>query len=142
MMRAPLNLVLATLFASLATHAAVFRCAESDGSVTYQDRACHGGEASGATTIPTEFPPPNEAERARILQREAQLEQRLEQKRERESRELSLRSVAAPAPAAAPEPYVEGYPLYFAPPLHRPIDRPRPPRPRPHASGGLNAARP
>ena len=137
----PFTLALAALCAGTAAHAAVFRCTEADGGITYQDRACRGGDADGATDIPTEFPPPNEAERARILQREAVLEQRLEQKRERESREAALRSVAAPPPAAAAEPYVEGYPLYLPFP-QRPIHRPHPPRPRPHASGGLNAARP
>jgi hypothetical protein len=141
MKRLSLAFALVALAGSAATSAAVFRCTESDGSVTYQDRACRA-DATGATDIPTEFPPPNEAERARILQREAQLEARLEQKRERESREASLRSVAAPAPAPAPEPYVEGYPFYFPLALQRPMPRPHAPHPRPHASGGLNAARP
>jgi hypothetical protein len=141
MKRLSLALALVALVASTATAAAVYRCSESDGSVTYQDRACRA-DATGATDIPTEFPPPNEAERARILQREALLEQRLEQKRERESREASLRTVAAPAAALAAQPDVEGYPLYFPLTLQRPLPHPHPRQPRAHASGGLNAARP
>jgi len=138
---AALGLALAALAASCAAEGAVFRCVEADGSVTYQDRACRG-ESGGATSIPTEFPPPNEAERTRILQREAMLEQRLEQKRERESREASLRSVSAPPPAPAPEPYVEGYPLYIPFALQRPRPWPHASRPHPQRSGGINAARP
>ena len=139
---ARLAAALGTLLAAAGAHATVFRCAAPDGAITYQDRACRDGLASGETNIPTEFPPPNEVERARLLEREALLEQRLEQRRERESREASLRSVAAPAPVAPPEPYVEGYPLYFPLALQRPLPRPHAPHPRPHASGGLNAARP
>jgi hypothetical protein len=140
MSRAVLAVALGALFAGAGAQAAVFRCTEANGSVTYQDRACRA-DATGMTDIPTEFPPPNEAERSRILQREALLEQRLEQERERLSREASLRSVAAPA--APPEPNIDGYPLYYPIGTYHP--RPRPPmrpHPRPHASGGLNAARP
>jgi len=128
---------LAALSVGAAANAAVFRCTAADGGITYQDAPCAGADAAQATDIPTQFPPVNEAERARILQREALLEQRLEQKRERESRELALRSVAAPAPAQPAESYAEGYPLYYPITLQRPIHRPHP-----HASGGLNAVRP
>jgi len=132
----------AALSVGAPANAAVFRCTAADGGITYQDAPCAGADAAQATDIPTQFPPVNEAERARILQREAELEARLEARRERESREASLRSVAAPAPVAPREPYVEGYPLYFPLALQRPLPRPHAPHPRPHASGGLNAARP
>ena len=138
-----LPLALAALVASAAAQAAVYRCNEPGGSVTYQDHACRG-DATGVTDIPTEFPPPNEVERARILQSEASLQKRLEQQRERESREASLRSVATPAPAPVPEPMIDGYPLYY--PLgiaHHPIQRPsQRPHPRPHFGGGSNTLRP
>jgi hypothetical protein len=106
-------------------HAAVFRCTAADGHVTYQDSPCAGNEAARATDIPTQFPPPNEAERARILQREAQLEARLEARRERESREAALRLAAAPVPVPAPA-ADEGYPVYF--PVVAPYFHPRPQR--------------
>lgn len=138
---APAAAALGVLLAATTAQATVFRCTEADGGITYQDRACRDGATNGATDIPTQFPPPNEAERARLLEREALLEQRLEQRRERESREARLRSVAAPAPAA-PDAYVEGYPLYFPLVLRRPLLRPHAPHRRAHASGGLNAARP
>jgi len=139
---APIAAALGLVLAAATAQATVFRCIEPDGGITYQDHACRDGPANGATGIPTQFPPPNEAERARLLEREALLEQRLEQRRERESREASLRSVAAPAPAPAPDAYAEGYPLYFPLALQRPLPRPHAPRPRAHASGGINAARP
>jgi hypothetical protein len=111
--RAPRLLAALALCAASATAgAAVFRCTGGDGRITYQDTACEGGPATQPTSIPTDYPPPNEAERARILQREADLERRLEARREREAREVSLR--VASAPAAPPEPAVsEGYPLYY-----------------------------
>jgi hypothetical protein len=113
--------------AATGTSAAVFRCTEGDGSITYQDTACTGNAAEKATDIPTQFPPPNDAERARLLQREAELEQRLEARRERESREAMMRMASVPAPAPAPEPqYAEVYPLYLPYAMPRPHLRPGP----------------
>lgn len=115
----------ALVLAAGAASAAVFRCTDDNGRVTYQDSECAGAANGHATSIPTDFPPPNTAERESILKREAELEQRLEARRERESREAAMRiaSSPAPAPAPAPEPaYTEVYPLYF------PVAMPRYPR--------------
>ncbi|HZZ93514.1 MAG TPA: DUF4124 domain-containing protein [Usitatibacter sp.] len=103
---------LALCAASATAGAAVFRCTDAAGRITYQDSACDGNASTHPTNIPTDYPPPNEAERARILQREADLERRLEARREREAREESVR--LASAPAAAAEPAVNDvYPLYY-----------------------------
>ena len=124
-----------------AASAAVYRCTDPDGRVTYQDSECSAAARAQATDIPTDFPPPNEAERARILKQEAELEQRLEARREREAREAALRMASAPPPpAAAPEPrYTEAYPLYLPYPMPRPYLRhpqrgygPHAPRPTPY----------
>ena len=120
-----------------AAGAAVFRCTDGDGRVTYQDSECAGAANGHATSIPTDFPPPNTAERELILKREAQLEQRLEARRERESREAALRLASTAAPAPAPEPaYTEAYPLYF------PVAMPRYPRHPQRGYGRANTLRP
>ena len=128
---------LAALSVGAAANAAVFRCTAADGGITYQDAPCAGADAAQATDIPTQFPPVNEAERARILQREAELEARLAARRERESREAAMRLAAAPAPTPAPAEEAV-YPLYA--PLYPPVSHlrphpPRGPRPTPHARG-------
>lgn len=130
----------ALVLAAAGANAAVFRCTDGDGRVTYQDSECAGAANGQATNIPTDFPPPNTAERALILKREAELEQRLEARRERESRELAMRIASNPAPAPAPEPaYTEAYPLYFPVAMprypHHPqrgFGRPNGPRPMPY----------
>ena len=121
------------VLAATGGQAAVFRCTDGAGRVTYQDVACAETTTARATDIPTEFPPPNEAERNRLLQREAQLEQRLEARREREARDAALRAASTPAPAPAPEPqYTEVYPLYL--PYAMPRPHLRPPKQRGYGS--------
>ena len=128
---------LALALAAGTAGAAVFRCTDGDGRVTYQDSECAGAANGHATSIPTDFPPPNTAERTLILKREAELEQRLEARRERESREAAMRIASSPAPAAAPEPaYTEAYPLYF------PVAMPRHPHHPQRGFGRSNGPRP
>lgn len=124
-MKSPAILVAAALAASAGgAAAAVFRCTDAAGRVTYQDSPCDSAAIAHATDIPTDFPPPNEAERARILKQESELEQRLEARREREAREAALRIAATPAPSPPPEPqYTEAYPLYFPYAMPRPYPR-------------------
>ena len=117
-----------------AAGAAVFRCTDADGRVTYQDSECAGAANGHATSIPTDFPPPNTAERELILKREAELEQRLEARRERESREAMLRLASTPPPQPEPQ-YTEVYPVYYPvlgprpmPHHHRPWSSNRPMR--------------
>jgi hypothetical protein len=110
--------------------AGVIRCTAPDGSVTYQDSACPGGAKMQATDIQTDYPPPNDAERARILQREAELERRLEARREKEDQLAAMRMASAPASPPVPQEYDEVYPVYYpALGINRP--HPRPPH-RPH----------
>ena len=70
--------VLAALAAMGATcaSAAIFRCKDAAGAVTYQEVPCaHADER--ATDIPTAFPEVNYAERDRLLRREAELDARM-----------------------------------------------------------------
>jgi hypothetical protein len=128
-------LATAVLASGGVAHAAVFRCTADDGRVTYQDTACAPTDEAVATGIPTQYPPVNDAERARILEREAELERRLEARRERAAREAAVRIATAPPEPAPPppEPVLDAYPLfvpYYLPP-HRPH---RPHGPRGHRS--------
>jgi hypothetical protein len=110
---AALALALAT--ASAASAGAVYRCTDARGAVTYQDAPCPRSQPGEALDIPGDFPPPNQAEHARILEREAMLERRLEARREREARDEAMRLAATPPPAVpAPAPEAEpAYPLYI-----------------------------
>ena len=99
-----------------AVHAEVFRCTSAAGAVTYQEIPCAAGESLGIVDVPESYPAANVAERDRLFQREAALDQRLEAERERRSRETIARiSQPAPAEAQAPEPQV----VLFVPPQAR-----------------------
>jgi xanthine dehydrogenase iron-sulfur cluster and FAD-binding subunit A len=119
-------------FAPLAGAAEIVRCAGA-GGVTYQDSPCPDASRATSLAIPAEFPPPNLAERDRLLQREAAMYRRLEARRERELKEAALREerelerarVAAAAAAAAQPPQ---YTILFAP-RPGPVRRPYPHRP-------------
>ncbi|HXZ48576.1 MAG TPA: DUF4124 domain-containing protein [Usitatibacter sp.] len=116
--------------------AEVFRCTAPDGSVSYQQLPCPAKESSRALDIPSSFPAPDVQERARLFEREAALDRRLEAWRERVSREEIARAMQPPAPPAAqPEesPLLWGlpFPIYGRPGPPRPgMGRPRP---TPHA---------
>ena len=78
----------------------IVRCTARDGSVIYQDTPCGGSGREHALDIPSDFPPPNSAERARLLAREAAMDQRLEAQRERDAKESALREARAEREAA------------------------------------------
>jgi hypothetical protein len=65
-------------FASVAAASAgeIFRCKAPGGRITYQEIACDAASDGGAVAIPTTFPEVNLAERDRLLQREAALDER------------------------------------------------------------------
>jgi hypothetical protein len=71
--------------------AEIVRCTGSSGGVTYQEAPCPASSVEKPAGIATEYPPPNLAERERLLSRESALYQRLEAQRERESKEAALR---------------------------------------------------
>src|SRR6185436_6684871 len=72
--------------------AEIFRCVAPGGAVTYQEISCGGSHVESRPAIPSEYPPVNEAERSRLFQREAALDNRLEARRERETREQLSRA--------------------------------------------------
>ena len=71
--------------------ASVNKCVDAAGAVSYQQLPCAASQHGGGTDIPSEFPPPNVAERERLLQREADLYRRLEAQRDRLSAEAIAR---------------------------------------------------
>src|SRR5262249_40945403 len=79
--------LLAASFATANAAAGIVRCAAPDGSITYQEIPCSDSHAESRPAIPTEFPPPNIAERDRLFAREAALDRRLEARRDREVQE-------------------------------------------------------
>jgi hypothetical protein len=137
--RVAASLALAALAAAGGAQAAVFRCVASDGAVTYQDSECPRAASGQATNIPTDFPPVTEARRAELMQREAELQRRLEAQRERDDRMAAMRLAAAPATPTAPQYDDDVYPVYF------PLGiggRPKPPHMRPHPSPRSKATPP
>jgi hypothetical protein len=123
--------------------AQVIRCESADGAVTYQQEPCRGSERESRPAIPTTFPPVNDAERDRLLAREAALDRRLEARRDRESREAIARAErqareaerarVETLAAAEPPPYLIAYP-YWRPAYTARVVRhavPHMPRPTP-----------
>jgi len=110
-----------SLLAGVTAHAEIFRCTASSGAVSYQQVPCDGGERFQVMDLPASYPPVDSAQRDRLFQREAALDQRLEARRERESREAIARSMqpAQPAQAQPQEPQL----LWFLPPALRPHHR-------------------
>jgi hypothetical protein len=92
-------------FAAPGAFAAIFKCKASDGSLTYQELPCSGAEQGLRSDIASDYPPPNVAERERLLGREAEMYRRLEAQRDRLSAETIARlSRPDPVPVVA-EPY-------------------------------------
>jgi hypothetical protein len=123
--RAAFLLALAFVLAAPAAHAEVFRCTSGSGSVTYQEIPCGGGERLQIVDLPASYPAPNTAERDRLFQREAALDQRLEARRERDAREAVARMSQPIVQAAPQEPQ---YAWFFPPALrlrHHPRAGPR-----------------
>jgi hypothetical protein len=73
-----------------AASAQIVRCAGSDGRVTYQQIPCADGNEQ-KVGIPSDYPPPNTAERERLLAREAAVDRRLEAERDRWQQDAALR---------------------------------------------------
>jgi hypothetical protein len=133
-MRKPI-LALAFFSLPLAAGGEIVRCAAPDGRVTYQEVPCSEASRESRVGIRSEYPPPNQAERDRLLAREAALDRRLEAERDRwqqdaalraarEERELERARIAA-LEAQVQQQYVLAYPYW------RPHASPR----RTHGSG-------
>ena len=99
--RLPILMMAAALLAAGESHAAVFKCRDTNGSLTYQEFPCAGADEAMKNAIASEFPPPNVMERERTLQREADLYRRLEAERDRLSAETIAR-LARPDPVPIP----------------------------------------
>lgn len=91
----------AALLAAFESHAAVYKCRDANGSLTYQELPCAGADEALKNAIATEFPPPNAIERERTLLREAELYRRLEAQRDRLSAE-SIARLSRPEPVPIP----------------------------------------
>ena len=87
-----LSLALLAMALPLGAEADIVRCAGPDGRVTYQEVPCSEASAEHKTAIRSEYPPPNQAERDRILAREAALDRRLEAERDRWQQDAALRA--------------------------------------------------
>ena len=107
----------------------IVRCAGPDGRVTYQEVPCVDASAERKVGIPVAYPPPNQAERDRLLAREAALDRRLEAERDRwqhdaalraarEERELERARLAA-IEAQAQQQYAIAYPYWRPHPSRR-----------------------
>jgi Domain of unknown function (DUF4124) len=82
-----MGLLIIALGPEPAAAAAIFRCTEPGGSVTYQESPCPDSSAGRTLDVPAEYPAIDPRQRDSLLTREAALDQRLEARRERESRE-------------------------------------------------------
>jgi hypothetical protein len=117
----------------MSAHAEIFRCTASAGRVTYQEIPCASAEQSRTMDIPAAFPEVNNAERNRLLQREAALDARLIERSRIESAERIARAELAArereaeaareaAAAAAAQTYAPAFgywPVYRQPPRVR-----------------------
>jgi hypothetical protein len=119
------RLILALAAALLAHGAAaqdIVRCKDARGSVTYQPGPCPERTQESRPQIAMSYPEPNKAESARIFEREAALDKRLEARRDRELQEQQMREARAEREAererirqeqlAAQPQYVVAYPLW------------------------------
>jgi hypothetical protein len=110
--------LLAAALVPAIAQAGIFRCTQPGAAPTYQELPCPPASSGEATDIPTVYPEADRANRDRLLEREADLDRRLEARRERESREsiaaTQARALEAQARAAAepaPPAYVIGRPI-------------------------------
>jgi len=84
-------LLAALVFLAAGTSSAeIFRCTARDGGVTYQQDPCAAASAGAAVNIPTSFPEYS-AERDRLMQREAAMDERLLRRLEIEAAERIAR---------------------------------------------------
>jgi hypothetical protein len=92
-MKSPAVLLLAMI--ALPAQAEIFRCTAAGGAITYQEIPCGGADKSRTMDIPAVYPEVNNAERSRLLQREAALEARMLERERIESAERIARSELA-----------------------------------------------
>lgn len=126
-----LSLGIAALFstsAALAAELEVYKCTAPDGAVTYQQFPCATPQAV-RLDVPAVYPSSDPAERERLFQREAALDQRLEAQRDRLSAEAIAR-ISRPEPVFLAPPAAG--PLFIIPPwvrhnARRPMMDPRHP---------------
>ncbi|QJR13070.1 hypothetical protein DSM104443_04164 [Usitatibacter rugosus] len=91
---------ISALFAP-AVPAAVYKCRDSGGSLTYQEFPCPGADQTLKSDIASDYPAPNVVERERLLLREQELYKRLEAQRDRLSAEAVAR-ITRPDPEPVP----------------------------------------
>jgi hypothetical protein len=89
-MRCPRPLLAGLLALALPAAAEIFRCAEADGTVTYQQLPCAPGTRGEALAIATAYPD-HTAARDRLAQREAAADARLMKRLEIEAAERIAR---------------------------------------------------
>jgi hypothetical protein len=126
------NLLLGLVFVSgTAAHAGeIVRCKGAGGSVTYQQIPCGSDTSEQRVGVASEYPPPNQAERDRLLAREAALDRRLEAERDRWQQDAALRAAReerelerariASLEAQAQQQYAIAYPYWRPHAAHRP----------------------
>lgn len=81
--------------------AAVYKCRDAGGSLSYQEFPCAGAEQTLKSDIASDYPAPNVVERERLLLREQELYKRLEAQRDRLSAEAVAR-ITRPDPEPVP----------------------------------------
>jgi hypothetical protein len=84
-----------------AASAAVFKCRDTGGALTYQEIPCGGADQTLKSDIASDYPAPNVVERERLLLREQELYKRLEAQRDRLSAEAVAR-ITRPDPEPVP----------------------------------------
>lgn len=95
--------------------AAVHKCRDASGALSYQELPCGESQQPVKADIASEFPPPNLLERERTLQREAELYRRLEAQRDRLSAEAIARITRPePVPVAVEPAGSVAWPLWPA----------------------------
>ena len=116
-MKMPIFLL--ALFATFAVHAQLFKCADAQGSITYQDTACLPGEQVG--TIARDTRPGDLQAMERFRQGSRELDAAYDARQARESAErlaaaeFALRvSQAGTVEQEAGYPGVVGYPVFYA----------------------------
>ena len=92
-MRAPYLFLVAAM--ALPAQAEIFRCTARGGAVTYQELPCAEADKARTMDIPAVYPEVNNAERSRLMQREAALEMRMLERERIESAERIARNELA-----------------------------------------------
>ena len=88
-------LLLALVLVPAVSQAQVYRCTASGGAVTYQETPCPESAPGGTMNIPSQYPEVNQAERNRLMAREAALDARMLEREKIESAERVARAELA-----------------------------------------------